>query len=172
MDLGFLDVKDADVFEPLVEGFLSKYGDLSFTVALTLLEIRLLLDLQALQNSSAIGHKVPQEILDSVRNQLVTTVVSNNAKIMNSADQTPLIKEIEKQVQALYTKAQQQNKHFWPVLLKPEADLGARPNSYSPGSPQRMEKVFNYSYNSWKETPGAIEMIRKLHKSNASQSSM
>ncbi|KAI4263514.1 MAG: hypothetical protein L6R42_001336 [Xanthoria sp. 1 TBL-2021] len=168
MDLGFLDVKDADVFEPLVEGFLSKHGDLSFTVALTLLNIRLLLDLQALQNSSAIGHKVPQEILDRVRNQLVTTVVHNNAKIMNSADQTPLIKEIEKQVQALYTKAQQQNKHFWPVLLKPEADLGARPNSYSPRSPQRMEKVWNYSYNSWKETPGAIEMIRKLQKSNAS----
>lgn len=168
MDLGFLDVKDADVFEPLVEGFLGKYGDLSFTVALTLLKIRLLLDVQALQNSSAIGHKVPQEILDNVRDQLVTTVVSNNANIMKSSDQTPLIKEIEKQVQALYMKAQQQNKHFWPVLLKPEAHLGARPNSYSPGSPQHVQIVLNYSYSSWKETPGAIEMIRKLRKSNGS----
>ena len=168
MDLGFLDVKDADVFEPLVEGFLSKYGDLSFTVALTLLKIRLLLDLQALQNSSTIGHKVPQEILDSVRSQLVTTVVSSNAKIMKSVDQTPLIKEIEKQVQTLYIKVQQQNKHFWPALLNPGRNLGARPNAYSPGSPQHMQIILNYSYNSWKEIPGAIEMIGNLRTSNPS----
>ncbi|KAL8653266.1 MAG: hypothetical protein Q9226_003923 [Calogaya cf. arnoldii] len=110
--------------------------------------------------------KVPQEILDSVRSQLVTTVVSNNAKIMKSVDQTPLVKEIEKQVQALYIKAQQQNMHFWPTLLNPGRNLGARPNSYSPGSPQHMQLILNYSYNSWKETPGAIETIGKLRTPN------
>ncbi|KAL8790002.1 MAG: hypothetical protein Q9213_000888 [Squamulea squamosa] len=168
MSLGFLDVKDADVFEPLLADFLGRFGDLSFTVALTLLKIRLLLDLQALQNSAAIGHKVPQEILDAVRSQLVTAVVSNNAGIMNSVNQAPLIEKIEKQVRTLYEKVCQQNQHFWPTLLNPAGNLGVRPDAYSSGSLQQMQIMLNYSYSSWKETPGAIEMISKLHKSNAS----
>ncbi|KAL8997097.1 MAG: hypothetical protein Q9169_003533 [Polycauliona sp. 2 TL-2023] len=168
MEQGFLDVKNADVFEPLIDGFLSKYGDLSFTVALTLLKIRLLLDLQALQNSAAIGSKVPREILDSVRSHLVTTVICNNTKMMDSVDQTPLIRRIEEQVQTLYTKVCKQNKYFWPALLKPNGNLGARPNAYSPGGPEHMQIMLNYSYSSWKETPGAVEMITKFQSSNAS----
>lgn len=67
MDNPYLDVKNADVFEPPLESFVSKYGSLSYSVAITLLKIRLLMDLRALQNSSMIRSKVPQEILDSVR---------------------------------------------------------------------------------------------------------
>lgn len=47
MDLGFLDVKDANVFES-VEPFVNKYSDLCFVVNITLLKIKLLIDIQNL----------------------------------------------------------------------------------------------------------------------------
>ncbi|KAL8676592.1 MAG: hypothetical protein Q9186_006908 [Xanthomendoza sp. 1 TL-2023] len=160
MDLGFLDVKDADVFESLPNGFLSRYGNLSLTVAVTLLKIRLLLDLRALQNSMILRRKVAPEILDIVRSQLVTTLILGNSKIMNSADQRPAVRDLEKQVQMLYSRVGAHNKQFWPALLNPRKHLGAQPHAYSAGSLEEMQMVLNHSYDSWKETPGAIEVIR------------
>ena len=165
MDNPFLDVKNADVFEPPLKDFLSEYGDLSRGVAVTLLKIRLLMDARELQNSSILSKKVPQEILDSVRRQLMSgSVIAENKSIMNAKDQTPLIEELEVQVQDLYTAVKKTNKYFWPALLKPGKHLTAQPEAYSHGSSAQMQITLQYSFDAWKETPGAIDVIRELIK--------
>ena len=163
MDNPFLDVKNADVFEPLLPNFVSKYGDLSHGVAITLLKIRLLTDARELQKSSLLSNKVPQEILDSVRDQLVSgSVIAGNKSIMNAKDQTPLIEKLEAQVQDLYTAVKKTNKYFWPALLNSGKHLAARPEAYSHGSSAQMQISLQHSFDAWMETPGSIDVIKEL----------
>ena len=163
MDNPYLDVKFADVLEPPLKNFISSYSSLSHSTAITLLKIRILIDVRGLQNSSMIGNKVPREILDSVRGQLVSgSVIAENESIMNARDQAPLIQKLEVQVQDLYRAVKKSNKHFWPALLNPGKHLTARPGAYSHGSLEQMQLVLQYSFDAWTETPGAIDMIREL----------
>lgn len=165
-DLPFLDVKDADAFES-VELYTGRFADTSFVVAVALIKFRLLLDVQALQNSTVLGEKVPQELLDNIRGQLVSSIVAGNKDIMESKDQTLLIKKLETQVEELYKAVKESNKSFWPALLRPGPHLTARPQMYSPGSVEHMQLILQYSYASWAETPGAIDMIRALSKKDS-----
>lgn len=163
MESPYLDIKGANVFETPHEIFDTEFGSLSRSAAITLLKIRLLLDVRALQNSSMIGGKVPQEILNGVRWQLVNgSVIAGNDDIMYAEDQTALIQSLEIQVQDLYTAVKNSNKHFWPALLNPGMHLMARPEAFSHGSLQQMQLVLQYSFDAWMETPGAVNMIREL----------
>ncbi|KAH9218743.1 hypothetical protein DL95DRAFT_293090 [Leptodontidium sp. 2 PMI_412] len=162
-DLPYLDTKDADAFEG-VEYLASAYLDLSYTAAITLLKIRLLLDVKALQNSTLIGQKVPQELLDKIREQLVSTIVANNKEIMDSDDQSLLIKKLEAQVKQMHVSVRKGNKYFWPALLNPGRHLTAPLSAYSHGTVPHMQISLQQSYDSWTETPGAIDVIRKLEK--------
>ena len=168
LDNPYLDVKNADVFEPLPESLIGKWPSLSHSVGVTLLKIRLLMDLRALQNSSVIGNKVPQEILDSVRGQLVSgSIIADNKSIINAKDHAPLIESMEVQVQDLYTAVKTSNKYFWPALLKPGKHLTTRPGAYSHGSVAQMQLILQYSYAAWVETPRAVDVIRELMRKDS-----
>jgi hypothetical protein len=132
-----------------------------------LVKFRLLLDIKALQNSTVLGEKVPQELLDNIRGQLVSSIVAGNKDIMESKDQTALIKKLETQVEKLYKAVNASNKYFWSALLRPSSHLNARPQMYSPGTVEHMQLVLQYSYASWAETPGAIDMIKELSKKHS-----
>jgi uncharacterized protein involved in tolerance to divalent cations len=88
-------------------------------VAVALIKFRLLLDIKALQNSTALGEKVRQEPLDNIRGQLVNSIVAGNKDIMQNQDQTVLIKKLESQVEELFKAVSTSNKYFWPALLRP-----------------------------------------------------
>ena len=167
MNLPFLDIKGADVFEP-VDVFTGKYLALSQTVSVTLLKIRLLMDVRNLQNSTAMGEKLAQEALDSIRGQLVSTILAKNKDIVESKDQTALVGKLESQVKKLYTAVKRESEYFWPALLQPGAHLRARPAAYSHGSLEQMQLVLQYNYDSWVETPGAIDVVRDLVKKDSS----
>lgn len=79
----YLDIKNDDVFEP-VEYLCNGWNllcDLSHVVAVTLLKIKLLLDLTALQNSAAVGEKGPREILGGISGRLCRALSSLGTKI-------------------------------------------------------------------------------------------
>ena len=163
MDLGFLDVKDANVFEAVPKNLASKYCDLSHAVAITLLKIKVLMDVRSLRDSSIIGEKVPQEIIDDIRTQLVTgTVIARHVNVTDVDNQKSVIQTLEGQIKDLYTTIEARNVHFWPALLSPGSNLIARPQAYSHGSKSEMQLVLKYNYEAWSETPGAIDMIRDL----------
>jgi hypothetical protein len=167
MSLPFLDVKDADVFEP-VDVFTRRHLALSYTVSVTLLKVRLLLDVRDLHKSTVTGEKLPQEALDNTPGQLVSTILAKNKDIMESKDQSALIEKLESQVMKLYTAVKRESQYFWSALLQPGAHLTARPFSYSYGSLEQMQLVLQYNYDSWVETPGAIDVVRDLVKKDNS----
>jgi hypothetical protein len=160
MDSPYLDIKNADVFEP-VKYLRHKYINLSHTVAVTLLKIKLLLDLTALRDSTVVGERVPREILDGIQAYLPqSSIIAWNRDILQRRDHTAAINELTAQIDALYKTVKEANKHFWPSLLEPGGHLTARPDAYTHGSMEQMQLVLQYSYDSWVETPGATEVIK------------
>jgi len=154
LELPYLDIKNADAFES--DKYLRKdFVNLSHTVAFTLLKIKLLLDLTALRDAALGGKKAP----DST--QVHSPIVAGNHEIMECDDLLPAINELTTQVGVLYEAIKKGNKFFWPTLLEPGSHLTTRPSMYTFGSLEHTQLVLQYSYDSWVEAPGAIEMIRK-----------
>ncbi|KAL5350917.1 hypothetical protein ACLOAV_004490 [Pseudogymnoascus australis] len=159
MDEPYLDLKDENPFE--APGlFTQKFA--AHGISVTLLKIRILFDCRALKSAAVIGEKVPQEVLDNIYNQMVGTIVAQRQDIMDGKDLDPLIEDLQTQVSDMYHAVNNSNKYFWSALLRPGANLTARPGAYSKGSEAEMQLMLQYSYNSWAETPGAINYIRAL----------
>ncbi|KAI4126533.1 MAG: hypothetical protein LQ338_003689 [Usnochroma carphineum] len=162
MDLPYLDVLNADVFES-PQYLCGRFPSLANLVCVALLKIRLILDLVALLNSGCLGRKLPRELLDRVKYFIPSTEpVWKNSKIMSSADNSDRILDLSRQVDMLYVAVAKANKHFWPALLNPGVHLRARPETYSPGSKEEMQLKLQYCFDSWNETPGAIDFIQTM----------
>ncbi|THZ53345.1 hypothetical protein D6C86_09894 [Aureobasidium pullulans] len=113
--------------------------------------------------SSSVGHcpdKLPPELVDNVHDQLVSNIIAANKDAVKSQDLSPEIKNVESQVNELCRYIAKANKHFWPAFLDPGRDLTARPAYYSRGDEREMQLYLVYSYDAWKETSGAIDVIR------------
>jgi hypothetical protein len=163
-NLPYLDTKNADVFVG-VKVFVDNYPSLSHNVAVCLVKIRLMIDLQALQRArQEAGPHVPRELLDTIQQHSANTVIASNPTILEREDQTPHIAKLQEQVQVLYAAIHKANPHFWPALLKPGDNLTQRPNLYGFGDKGQMQLVLQYNYNAWAETPGAIGVIEALSK--------
>ncbi|KAL8736543.1 MAG: hypothetical protein Q9181_002392 [Wetmoreana brouardii] len=163
LDLPYLNVKDADVLEPLPRSIFSPYGDLSLTVAVALLKIRLLSTVRALLNCPILANRsprIPQEILDAIRSQLLGgTCLAGHTAVTSMSDQKAAMRKLEQQVHELYTTVEVKNKHFWRILVEPGKHLTARPGAYSHGSLEQAQLVLMYNYQAWAETPGAIDLF-------------
>ncbi|KAF1984134.1 hypothetical protein K402DRAFT_150694 [Aulographum hederae CBS 113979] len=162
MSLGFLDVKDADAFEEpgfLCESFMCSLAHIS---AVLLLKMKLLLDVTDLQNSSLlVGAKMPQELVDNTQHFLQrTNIIRGNQTIIGSKDHTGLISKLEAQVHTVMKGVERQNKFYLPALLAAELHLGQKPEYFSRGNVEEMQISLNYTYDAWKETPGALEMLK------------
>ena len=181
--LPYLDTRNANVFESVDELFSIsihrhqhqhqhqnqqyKYYEHGFNltniVAVTLLKIKLMLDLEALQNTTLVGRKVPREILDGIQKHVVrSSVISLDRKLRERGDHSAYLDALTRQVYNLYFTVEMANSYFWPCLLNPGPHLAALPVAYSHGSIEEMQLVLQYSYKPWVETPGAIDIIKRI----------
>ncbi|KAF7561032.1 hypothetical protein G7046_g3102 [Stylonectria norvegica] len=167
MDLPFLDLKGEDALEsPTGMWVKDRWLDLAFSVAVTLIKVRVLLDLQALQNATrALRGTVPQEIIEIIRGQLVGGVVESRLEILlaDTAETSRIVTTIKGQIKDLYKSIDKYNTHFWPsILYNPGPAVAASPEIYSAGTKSESNLVVGYSYASWAETPGALEMAKAI----------
>ncbi|KAJ6015059.1 hypothetical protein N7540_009650 [Penicillium herquei] len=162
-DLPYLDINGADPFES-VDQHVKAFVILSHTVSLTLLKIKLLLDLMKIRHStSTVGPKVPREILNLIQTSIPQSpLVRENSSIMGGEDQDRLtcIERLKGQIDQLYEKIDSANAYFWPHLVNPGHHLGDRPEAYSMGSVEEMTLALQWTYAAWTETPGAIDFIK------------
>ena len=160
MSLPYLDVVGADAFEPVEYMCKSKWLDLSHNVAIALLKIKMLLDLQSLEKSRILKKKFPTEIVNNIQRYLPrSAIISENKDIMNRADYAPYIRKLIAQIQILYKAIEKANEYFWDVLLDPEQHIHARPEAYTHGSLAQARLVLKYSLSSWEELPEALAAI-------------
>lgn len=115
-----------------------------------------------------VGKKVPAEILDRIQTHLSQSpITAANRDVIESTDHTNLIEELTTQIEQLYEAIKENNEHFWPGLLNPTKHLNARPEAYSHGSVEEMQLALKYSYMSWAEREGALELIKHIHENGS-----
>lgn len=162
-ELPYLDIKNADVFEP-VDPFLGQFRGLASNVPLILLKIKLLFDLARLEESAAslsTKRNVPREIVDQIQSSIPQSpAVAANREMMDGGARLAAIKNLKTQIDTLYNEINKTNKHFWPALMNPHRHLTARPEAFSAGSVEEMQLVLKNNYAAWIETPGAIDFVK------------
>ena len=168
MDLPFLDVKNADALEPTKDLWSRRFAALGATSAVALIKLRILFDLQAIQIATVtLQYRMPQEIINIVRSELVGSIVEARPEILraDTIELARLIRTAATQVEQMYEYINDTNPHFWHQLLdNPDAATEPPPDAYTSGSADQACLMLRYSYSAWAETPRAIEYIRKLHR--------
>ncbi|KAK2598139.1 hypothetical protein QQS21_005690 [Conoideocrella luteorostrata] len=172
MNQPFLDIKDADALEaPAKSWTKTTFLELNHAVALVLIKVRILLDLQAIQNARiALRGVIPQEIIEIIRSQLVNCIVgSRNDILLAMPEKTAqLLETIKSQVKEVYRAIEEYNLYFWGMLVK-GMDAGVLQSPIDPSAEQSFEEallVIENSYASWYETPGAVDVLRSLSKAS------
>ncbi|RDW57053.1 zinc finger MYND domain-containing protein [Aspergillus mulundensis] len=164
MSQPYLDIKNADVFEEM--SFLQdpkSFPGLDHLVGLTLLKVKLLLDLKELEKLTAYaGSKVPREILDEIRLQApVSPIIANNQQLRQRDDHSATIKLLDRHIRELYKTALKRNKFIWEALVT--AIDGSHPGMYTIGSKEEAQYSLFNSLEAWWETKGAMDYIEGVH---------
>ncbi|KAL3491902.1 hypothetical protein BJX62DRAFT_236754 [Aspergillus germanicus] len=161
-DLPFLDVKNADVFEDVEVFTKNKWPDLTQLVSLTLLKIKLLLDLEALHSSTrTVGAKVPREVLDNIRSGIpLSPVIPKNKKLVQSDDHTEIIQKLRQQINQLRKLVDERNKHAWDLLLSDEQPDS--PGYYSRGTIEGADMALTNLEDAWAQLPDARDFVKSL----------
>jgi hypothetical protein len=150
-------VRGEDILESTTI-FKGNCPSLAFMAALTLLKLRLLMDLQSLQRSrKEMPAHLPQELLDEVRKSMVSSAI--NKSVIEREDHADDIKILTEDVKTLYQAVKASSANFWPGVLHPEGGLVAESERWFHGKRPEMQIALQYTYNAWTETPGAIDAI-------------
>ncbi|KAM0286891.1 hypothetical protein ACHAO9_008016 [Fusarium lateritium] len=173
----YRDIKGADVLEePLKVWSNGSLISLSHVAAVTLIKVKVLLDLQAAQSTSrALRSTMPLEIIDLIRYQLVGSVVHSRPEILrrNTEEISALIQTTKLQIIALYKSANTFNPHFWRLMLSSEVAASQQTSKEIPflslddcliscvEAPGAYLAI-SYSLAPWVETPGAFELMKNL----------
>lgn len=171
------------------DSFICNFVCLSHVIAMTLLKIRLLLDLKTLQIASELRTKMPQELVDRVKSFLpLSDIISGDRNIIFRNDYKTYIKELEGQVDKFLKDIQKKDRHYLAILIDPGQHLEVAGTLRYPTWPSRrrinyeleysyeavaetlrypicppgdrLSYELEYSYDAWVETPGAIDFIR------------
>ncbi|KAF2497285.1 hypothetical protein BU16DRAFT_355698 [Lophium mytilinum] len=139
---------------------------ISELICVILIKIKVLLDLEALQNSQIIAAKVPQELLDCIRGYLVNSnLVAKNKAVMDKTDLAGLMEDTRSQIIHLHDLIREENWYFWPAFFHPDTALAAKLDQnklFVWGSPNNMQWVLQRCYKLWKATPGAITLMHDI----------
>lgn len=161
-NLPYLDIRNADAFEHV--GYLCRrYIDVSQVVAVVLLKIRLLLDLNTLQSLFIRTQARSSDEIRSIVQQPFearSSIVASMDHGWKLQDHSERIKMIASQIKSLIPAVNETNRHFWKKLV--DGKKADPPGPYALGSPEHGESGLLYSHMSWIETPGAIELLKEM----------
>lgn len=140
------------------------YSPVAYMASLMLVKIRLLGELESLRNVAIIARKVPQEILDLVREQLAGPLAKSRKEIMGVESYAPFIERLKDQIAQLYYKIHMMNGEFWRAMLNRGCYLTLKPDNIHDiilifGGRKEIDWLLICCYQSWEETPGALAMI-------------
>lgn len=161
VDLPFLDLHGADPLEPF-DGLVGNIAlQLSFLAAMTLLKIRLVLDLAEVDKAvKTLGDKAPRDRMELVQEHARGDILPSRRDIVDRVDYENIVGDLWRQAHRMYVAVDKANKHFWPAIKDPTPFANAAPCPYSFGSREEVVSKFRESWYSWAETPGAVEVIR------------
>lgn len=158
-----LDLRDADALESpegLWGDLFSYKHDFGDSIYVLLIKVRILFDLQYMQNAArAFQRFLPPELIDEIRGHaLVSGVVSARKDIVRAPVERTgdLIQLIKGQIKLLFHAIAWYSPSFWPLLVGPEQYR----RRYWVNDEAHFK--FEHHYEAWKETPGSIAFIKSL----------
>ncbi|KAF5667331.1 hypothetical protein FHETE_6034 [Fusarium heterosporum] len=161
----FLDLHDQNAFEPIIEK--PHHYDLSHVVALTLIKIRLMNDLEGLQKFLQSKPNATGEArYDYLQEEAMSDILLKRADIVALDNYEELIAELQRQALQLYKIVKESNAHFWPGIENPTLYAYDVPTIYSFGTREEAVLAFRHSWYSWSETEPAIQVIRDTIKND------
>jgi hypothetical protein len=165
MSLPYLDLKGEDAFEPVLEK--PHYHDVGFTVALTLIKIRLMKDLESLQKfKRSKPNATGEELYDYLQEEAMSDVLLSRADIVAQDSYEGTIADLRGQILQLYKMIKEKNAHFWPGIMNPNIYAYDVPTGHTLGSREEAVLIFRNSWYSWSETEPAIQYIREVIRKN------
>jgi hypothetical protein len=173
MDLPFLDVKNANVYEDpsYVAG---KYGDPHHITTLILLKLKLIQDTINVRLTrkviAAAPKLLPRELQIRIEFAVVRSPLSNQLYEQSSVELLAVELKIARHVKILGAKLTDANRSVISGLLRPDEWLDDLPEYSSPGSAEEMQLVLDYSYQAWWQTQGALELLENA-RTNAEKDS-
>ncbi|GAB1314535.1 hypothetical protein MFIFM68171_04745 [Madurella fahalii] len=153
--LPYLDIRDADVFEP-IDNFCCVR--LSHLVPLTLLKLRLLLDLEAYESASEFEFGFRDDMTPTEPDRPVGRLVRSKIRTFSHRMIATTVSALKDQYHRLCLHVNDANPHFWEALVD-EAEETSVPSYYSIGSKEEATLVVHYCKRAWQERSYAISMI-------------
>ncbi|KAK2025596.1 MYND finger [Colletotrichum zoysiae] len=165
MELPHMNLKGEDAFEG-VGKFAKRFGSLSHKMAVTLIKVRLYLDLRDLRNvDRAFRDVLPQEVTGRIKRHAVRTDVVGARRdlIEKTNDAAPtgrLLKALKKQITTMVRNVKESNSHMWPGMFNPRTLLPELPDAFTMGSLEETSLTWSECSRGWKETPGSLAVVK------------
>ncbi|KAM0335501.1 hypothetical protein ACHAQA_000549 [Verticillium albo-atrum] len=164
-DSPYLDIKDANALEPVELFTAQRYPDTFHLCSLTLLKIRLLLDLQKAQKViNAAENKSVEEKVALLQAEDLSRAITRHEEALSTlaGDPKAVVDELTKQARELVACTHKTNSHLWEMIINPGDDFGSPPEPYSRGTREEADVARGYTFRVWRGTPGAIELLASL----------
>jgi ribonuclease HI len=149
----YLNIRNADAFEP-VDMFCSRTANLSHLVMLTLLKLRLSLDLQAYESRFEFDFGDPIES-DPPLGKLVQSRVQHMSPQRIAQASTALTAQYHRLCRAVNDR----NPHFWGALVDGGKEVSIMPQSYNRGSLEEAQVALHRCKAAWQESEDALVML-------------
>ncbi|KAJ3540253.1 hypothetical protein NMY22_g4375 [Coprinellus aureogranulatus] len=164
LSLPFLNLENEDAMEA-VAMFCDRWAGATHAIPVTLLKVRMLLDLQDLRShsslfeTSAVSHFDPARYIKE-QPALRSSIWKGRLDLLSLGDLDDRMKVLENQTNELFRAIQEVNEYIWDALAHPELFSHEPPSEYSPGSLEETTVLLLENEKSWVETDGALEWIR------------
>lgn len=158
--LPYLNIHGADVLED-PSFFLHKFSDLNFLVALLILNLKLLVDIRNLKITRKIFSRrhLPTELRDQIEQNVVRSPLSVELQKEPYASLIKTEIKLLNHIRKIGATIVEVNQNFVFNLFEPEEALCDSPGAYSAGSWEEMALAMQYSYATWWETEGVLDLL-------------
>jgi hypothetical protein len=159
--LPYLNLKGEDAFENPT--FFDKPGlHLAFGVSLTLLKIKLFLDLKSLQRCKVeYGDSLTTELLVHILGKVIQSdIIRDNRAICVADDHNETLTLLKEQLTKMYATVHKMNKFFWPLFW--DMQYPSLPSIYMPMSKEEAHLAFIYTLQAFEDVPDSIGVIKSL----------
>ncbi|KAI1452531.1 hypothetical protein F4805DRAFT_26772 [Annulohypoxylon moriforme] len=161
VSLPYLDIHGADAFEAVDADAFASHLSLSQLVILTLLKLRLHLDIECYDpeymDSGSPWLSWPPTPTEFMRP--IGEIAQKKVETITSLDVPEISESLKDQYQALFRSVHKTNPHFWEALVDASEDPPSPPSAYSIGSVEEAILAVYQCNRAWEESYDATMMI-------------